>query len=246
VPATLQEAIDLARDHSPVLKRLAFEEAAALQDIESRRAVYLPQLALRLEHSYDNTTGVSSSDNRVMLVLEAQPGAGLSALSGVKAAIAQREAVRFERESALRDLQQQVELDWNELVAARIRLDNARQTRRMSANVFSSYARQYTAGRKTWIDVLNAVRETTQAELAVADMAAQVAAASLRLRLLTGSLLLANTTREHRPDAGDQAHATSNEGLNSDMRLVSAGNGINLRNTGHLISRSERVEGMPR
>lgn len=186
-PENRETTLEQAIGHSPTLRRLAFEEAAAGEDIASKRSAYLPQLAVRLERSSGGVGGLS--DTRAMLVLEAQPGAGLSALSGVDAAVARREAVRLSREAALRDLRERVAVDWNELVAARLRLDNARQARAMSAEVFDSYTRQYTTGRKTWIDVLNAVREATQAELAVADMAAQVAAAGLRLRLLTGGFI---------------------------------------------------------
>jgi len=187
VPANREAALDQAIAYSPALKRLAFEEAAADEDIASKRSAYMPQLAVRLEHSTGSTTGVTS-DSRALLVLEAQPGAGLSAISGVNAAIARREAVRQSSEAALRDLRERVNMDWNELVAARLRLDNARQARAMSTEVFESYARQYTTGRKTWIDVLNAVREATQSDFAVADADAQAAAAALRLRLLTGGL----------------------------------------------------------
>lgn len=187
VPANREAALDQALGYSPALRRLAFEEAAADEDIASKRSAYMPQLAVRLERSTGSTTGLTN-DSRALLVLEAQPGAGLSAISGVDAAIARREAVRQSREAALRDLRERVNMDWNDLVAARLRLDNARQARTMSAEVFESYARQYAAGRKTWIDVLNAVREATQSDLAVADAAAQAAAAALRLRLLTGGL----------------------------------------------------------
>ena len=185
-PENREAALERTISHSPTLRRLAFEEEAAGEDVASKRSAYMPQLAVRLERSSGGVAGLN--DTRALLVLEAQPGAGLSAMSGVDAAIARREAVRQARETALRDLRERVAVDWNELVAARLRLDNARQARAMSAEVFDSYTRQYTTGRKTWIDVLNAVREATQAELTVADMAAQVAAAGLRLRLLTGAL----------------------------------------------------------
>ena len=92
------------------------------------------------------------------------------------------------REAAERDMRERLTLDWNEWVAARLRLANAEQARAMSTQVFESYARQFTTGRKTWIDVLNAVREATQSELAVVDARAQMLAASLRLRALTGTL----------------------------------------------------------
>lgn len=186
-PASREVAMNQSIAYSPTLMRLAFEEAAADEDIASKRAAYMPQLAVRLEHSTGSSSEVTS-DSRALLVLEAQPGAGLSAISGVDAAVARREAVRQSREAALRDLRERVTVDWNELVAARIRLNNARQARATSAEVFESYARQYTAGRKTWIDVLNAVREATQSEFAVADATAQVAASTLRLQLLSGNL----------------------------------------------------------
>ena len=194
LPGSREKTLELATDYSPTLKRLAFEETAAQEDIALKRSAYMPQLSLRVEriNGTDYTMG-QTGGSRALLVLDAQPGAGLSALSGVSAAVARREALAQSREAALRDLRERVGLDWNELVASRLRLDNARQARSMSAEVFDSYTRQYTAGRKTWIDVLNAVREATQSEMAVADAAAQMAAAALRLRLLTGNLNIPGT-----------------------------------------------------
>ena len=189
-PASLEAALTQALAHSPTLRRLAFEEETANAEIASKRSAYMPQLVLRLENSAGQTSGIRAiSDNRAMLVLLAQPGAGLSAKSGVDAAIARREAARMARAAAERDVHERVTLDWNEWLAARLRLENAKQARAMSAEVFESYARQYTAGRKTWIDVLNAVREATQSELAAEDARAQMLAASLRLRALAGTLI---------------------------------------------------------
>ena len=183
-PANLDAAMTQALAHSPTLRRLAFEEETASAEIASKRSAYMPQLVLRVERS----AGGQTPDSRAMLVLLAQPGAGLSAKSGVDAAVARREAVRLAREAAERDMRERLTLDWNEWVAARLRLANADQARAMSTEVFESYARQFTTGRKTWIDVLNAVREATQSELAVDDARAQMLAASLRLRALTGTL----------------------------------------------------------
>ncbi len=117
---------------------------------------------------------------------------GLSAASGVDAAIARREAAR---EAAERDVRERVTLDWNEWVAVRLRLENASQSRAMSTEVFESYARQYVIGRKTWIDVLNAVREATQSEFALEDVQTQTLAVSLRLRAQTGTLNLLEGTK---------------------------------------------------
>jgi len=182
-PSSLDAALSQALGYSPTLRRLIYEEEAANADIDFKRSAYMPQLSLRLEKNTGQTQSSSA-----MLVLQAQPGAGLSAVSGVDAAIARREAARMAREAAERSTNERVTLDWNEWVAARLRQENAAQSRIMSTDVFESYTRQYVIGRKSWIDVLNAVREATLAQFALEDARAQVIAASLRLRAQAGTL----------------------------------------------------------
>ncbi|MEY4756813.1 MAG: hypothetical protein RJA34_1711 [Pseudomonadota bacterium] len=180
-PITLQSMLSLALNYSPTLHRLTEEEAAADADLASRRASVWPQVILRVEKQM----GVLA-DQRAMLVLTAQPGAGLSAAAGIDAAVARREAIRMGREAAVRDIQEQVAMDVDDMNAARERHANAGLSKSMASEVSESYARQYVAGRKTWIDVLNAVKETTQANLAVADAEAQSMAAFQRIQLRTG------------------------------------------------------------
>ena len=182
-PASREQAEQQARSYSPSLQRLAFEEAAANADIDVRRAAMLPTVAMRLERTMGTL-----AESRALVVLQAQPGAGLSARSGIEAAAARREAARQASETAQRDLAERITLDWNELQAARLRLENARQAQQMSAEVFASYTRQYVIGRKSWLDVLNAVREAAQSDFAVEDARAQAQGASLRLRAQTGTL----------------------------------------------------------
>jgi adhesin transport system outer membrane protein len=182
IPATLETAQRLALAASPTLRRLRHEEMAATADIDSSRSAYLPSVALRFEHS----TGTSvSDDSRAFLVLLAQPGAGFSAGSGVEAAIAQRETVRLTSVAAEREIRERIALDWNEWVAGRLRFEAAQNASEISSEVFDSYARQYVIGRKSWIDVLNAVRETLTSFFTLADARSQTFAAGLRLQTQT-------------------------------------------------------------
>ncbi len=174
-------------DYAPVLQRLSAEEGAAAAEISLRRAALMPRIGVRVER----TTG-PLADTRALLVVSVQPGAGLAANSAVHAARARRDAAHLAREATLRDLQAQVSVDWDDWQFAKQRLQTAQQSRAMSAEVFESYTRQYTTGRKTWIDVLNAVREVTQADFQMADAQAQVVAAALRLRLRSGALNIQN------------------------------------------------------
>ena len=186
-----QEALlEQAIAWSPLLRRLSFEEAAAKADIETKRAIYKPQVSLRFENSNsDSVNGISAYNaNRLMLVLEAQTGAGLSALSGVEAAVARQEAVQQQREGAIRDLRERIAIDWSELTTARLRLDNATRASKSARNVYESYTRQFTAGKKGWFEVLNMVREATQSDTAATDANAQMTGALLRLKLVSGNL----------------------------------------------------------
>ena len=192
LPASdIEAAVAAALAYSPTLRRLAFEEAAASADISSKRSAFMPQVVARLERNI----GQQVSDTRASLVLLAQPGAGLSAITGVDAALAKKEAAAMAREAAARDVRERVTLDWDEWMGAKQRLGNARLSRTMSTEVFASYTRQYVTGRKSWIDVLNAVREATQSEMALADALTQVSAAGLRLQALTGSLTTVNAQK---------------------------------------------------
>jgi adhesin transport system outer membrane protein len=184
-------AIDQAIGASVVLERLAFEEAAAQAEVEAKKAGILPQLSLRYENARASAplNGIPGySTSRVLLVVESQTGAGLSVLSGIEAASARRDSIRLQRETARRDLQERVAIDWDEWMAARNRLENARLASSNAKEVSESYTRQYTAGRKTWLDVLNTIRESTQSDVAVVDAYAQVTGALLRLRLETGNM----------------------------------------------------------
>lgn len=60
---------------------------------------------------YENTRGQGNSqlnDSRVLLVLDAQPGAGLSARSNVEAANARQLFALYDSEAALRDIREKI------------------------------------------------------------------------------------------------------------------------------------------
>jgi adhesin transport system outer membrane protein len=183
LPVSLDAAVARAVERSPVLDRLDRSALAAAEDVNARRSVLQPQVAVRLEKQFG-----TQADNRALVVLRAQPGAGLSAGSAVASAQRRVDEARLAREDAVRSLREQVESAWVQFVAAGERVEGSRQSVEMSRLVSESYARQYVAGRKSWIDVLNAVREATQSQFALADALAQSRAASLTLWLLSGSV----------------------------------------------------------
>lgn len=183
-PPELALVVFEALSSSPTLRRLNMESRQAELDIDVRKAAYQPQLLLRYQNSRIN--GVN--DQQGLLVLQAQPGAGLSAYSAVLASQARRDGARSAKEAAERDLRERATQLWREWASAHDRASNASEARSMAQDVSASYARQYTAGRKTWLDTLNAAREATQSELALIDNQSQALAARLKMLALMGQL----------------------------------------------------------
>ncbi len=154
-------------DLSPRLKRLRSERQQAEATVRERRVVLSPAVLLRLENVQGAPLVGSAvgSTHRALLVLQWQTGAGLSAVCEVT---------------------QQFESDGAQWTDARLRLDVARRLQGTVAEVADSYFRQYVAGRKSWLDMMNSVREVEQAELASVDVRYEAQAAALRLE--SGSL----------------------------------------------------------
>jgi adhesin transport system outer membrane protein len=177
--------IDAAQGWSPVLARLTHEVDAAEAEVGIKKSVYWPQLGVRYEK---NTGPTVYNVDRVMLTMDMQFGAGFSAVSGVNAARARWDAAKLERERVVRELAQQVALDWMDYTTARTRVDQAAKATLSANTVFDSYTRQYTAGRKSWLDVLNAVREASQSKGMLADAYAQMSGAGMRLLVMTGKI----------------------------------------------------------
>lgn len=187
-PKSLAMAVEEGISYSPVLKRLAADHQAAEADTAVKKAAVLPVVALRYDKSY--ASGTSQAD-KVLVVVDVNPGAGLSAWSNVDSAQAREQSVQENRDASVRDLQERLTLDFNDMVGSRERLELALQTLASSEAIYESYLRQYTIGKKSWLDVLNAIRETYQTALSVADLSAEMQAALLRLNLMTGHLPMA-------------------------------------------------------
>ena len=70
--------------------------------------------------------------------------------------------------------------------AATSRLDGSLAASGSAKRVMESYMRQFTSGRRTWLDVMNAVRETNSAEIDAVEARISAQSALTRLLLLTG------------------------------------------------------------
>jgi adhesin transport system outer membrane protein len=88
--------------------------------------------------------------------------------------------------TAYRDLRQTLQSDQEELINTRKRIAALEKAVEGSDLVLASYQRQFQAGRKTWQDLLNAVRELAQNQYALVDARAAMLGAMHRLQVRLG------------------------------------------------------------
>jgi adhesin transport system outer membrane protein len=186
----LEALIAQATVRSAALKRLEADIETARHETQQRRAALWPTLNLRAQHQRGNASaaGATTNDSRIMLVLEYTPGAGRSAAANIDAAEARIIGLRENLDAARRDLTETITTDYEEHLASSDRKRHFQRTIKASAEVLASYDRLFVAGKRNWLDVINAARELIQAQTALADVDAQQIAARARLRLHIGEM----------------------------------------------------------
>jgi adhesin transport system outer membrane protein len=198
--ATQLADADLARDEnavadiavraSPTVMRLEAEREAAEDSAALARNAMLPTLVLHVDRQYGRTAGSLDPGTRATIALEQSfgPGLGMATRAAADSASANVSASLHAIEAARRDLLSRVAGD---LAAMRLALEQE-ETARVSLEaltaVTQSYQRMFTAGRRTWLELLNAVRDQNDAHRAVLMARVQSSAAMLRVRVDMGDV----------------------------------------------------------
>lgn len=194
VEPSLGAALDGAQPAPPelhqVLNRIQLSPEIALaranvdlarDELAKAKAALLPTISLRLEHQ----SGVYR-DQRVGLVFQAGLQGGLSGLAGVNAARARIAAAEAAVDATEQDLLGNYQLEYTRFAAAGASLRNAELTAATGEEVLASYRRQFDAGKRAWLDLLNMVREAHATRQTQRDAAIDERAGRYRLGLLLG------------------------------------------------------------
>jgi adhesin transport system outer membrane protein len=174
-----------ARRYSPEHMQLVAQVVAADAGLDIARAQLMPQVALSYERKLGSLR-LGEDRDRLYLGMDMQTGPGLSYLSATQTSLARRQATLDAIEVHDRQLAQTISTTWSEIQALESQLQPARALLSSADEVVESYLRQFQVGKKTWLDLLNAQREKTNAHYALADLEYPRQLAQLQLLLLAG------------------------------------------------------------
>jgi len=181
--ASLQEQA-LETDPNLRLAQASYQSADAA--LREKRADLLPEVYLRLERQYGNfTTPGQPAQSRIFIGMTSRFGAGLSVFSEEQRAVAQAESTREDIQTQRRAVLEQVGVERVFLESFTARIAASRLGVAAAAELVDSYGRQYLAGRKTWVEVMNAQRELLQVRLQHIDIELARWVTTWRLALMT-------------------------------------------------------------
>ena len=188
---------DLAQLQSATLQRLLVQQSVLTYEQTITRASALPEVFVRAERQMGNHATLNTPTyNRVFVGLSASTGAGLGVMQQLAAQQERLQALQAEREATERQLREQIQTEWLMFSTASARRVALSRNEESNAQLSASYARQFDAGKKSWIDVMNAARELAQVQTQHADALASEIASAWRLRLLSQGLPSATLSLE--------------------------------------------------
>jgi adhesin transport system outer membrane protein len=183
---SLADLLERARAQDPTTEKLRAQARRQETLIAEQRAALSPEVYVRAERQFGNYSFRNAKpENRVFIGVSSQFGAGLSAFSNIRGARAQYEAALLEVDAQHRNVSEQVMADYALAKESDARLQALQASLDAAGDVAKSYDRQFLAGRKSWLDVMNAARELAQLETQIADMRAAQVVATWRLALFT-------------------------------------------------------------
>jgi adhesin transport system outer membrane protein len=170
---------DEAQAFDPSIRRLTAEIDVARAEYEATKASIWPRL--NGQYSYTDFYG-----SRVGVVARLQTQPGLSQFSQNESARLRVDAAMESRRQSVQQLGRQIDSDLIEYDAAKARASISTNASDTASRVALSYMRQFIAGRRSWLDVMNALREAVTAEIGKSDAEVTAMSASVRLLLRSG------------------------------------------------------------
>jgi len=184
-----QTLLERALAISPTVQKAKHQAQVQLAVVSERSADLQPEFYARLEHQYGNFSySTAVPETRMFVGVTSRLGAGLSSASNVQAARTQYEAAMAEIDVQSRLVTDQVSADQALAASAESRMASVQASLVSAKELSESYDRQFLAGRKSWLDVMNAARELAQTETLLADLMSTRVIVTWRLALSADGL----------------------------------------------------------
>ena len=174
--------VDIAT-RAPAVQIARSDVISAHNRLRTKEAERWPQLYVRVDKPVGNNYINANNSTVAFAGLSYTPGAGFANVVEAEA-LAKRIAKSDQGvDVAMKDAQETLQNDREEFLNAYAQISALEKSVAGSDMVLASFERQFQASRKTWLDLLNQVRELAQNEYALVDAQASLVGSRLRLEI---------------------------------------------------------------
>lgn len=174
---------------SAVVQQRLLEVDLAKAGAEVAFANMMPTLHAKVEQDIYTATqhGDIPQGTRIGVVLQGSvEGLGFSGWNRVKSSDARVDAAKKDVDSARNDARRQAQSLFTDYESLRMILESNKLLVKSTEETLSSFMRQYDAGRKSWVDVLNTQRELSDARMTLEQTRSSLMEMQLRLAIQLG------------------------------------------------------------
>ena len=180
-----------AEQQSPLVRELESQVEVLRIQADLRTSDLMPILSAQLDQDLyvANASGSEPRDTRIGLTLTGNlEGGGFANFGRIKAAEAMVNSAKREVDAARNEVRRRTQ----SLIADRQTYQRVSATNEMivlsTEETLESFLRQYDAGKKSWVDVLNTQRELGEARQSLVQIQTLLVETTLRLAAITGRL----------------------------------------------------------
>lgn len=174
-------AFNEASFYNPSVVKEAFQVESAKQEVKAQNATKYPTLYAEYKHTYDHDT--HEDDGQFYVGLSYDPGAGFSNFALTRASQARVNSLEQNKEAAQRQVMENIQVQYQQFASARSRELSLVSAVAGAQIVLDSYQRQFIAGRKSWLEVLNSVSELSDYQISLVSTRADILGSFYKLQV---------------------------------------------------------------
>lgn len=188
----IEDSIKRLLDFHPSLKKSLTQIETSKYELDNTEASIMPNLTLRFEHRkgdlYDDNYNKENDQDIVYLAFTATTNAGLSSFSEIAAAKIKINEIEYRKKTIEKELVDVLLSDYNNYEIAKSRIKVIKRSVDSAQNVLDSYTRLFLAGKKQWLDLVNASREVMQYKIELSKLYVSKNILSYKLALKNGQI----------------------------------------------------------
>jgi outer membrane protein len=194
-PASLAKALELAIKNNPSILEAVYKEQASDRAIAEAKGELLPTLNAEARYSWEfdtSTDDTRQDDMTVKLKLDIPLYQGGDVISRIRQAHYVNEQRHKELDHARNTITTEAVKAWEDLIAADVQTLAGREEIAAAAVALEGVKKEYIAGQRTMLDILDAESEILEANLSLIKVYAAKVVAHYSLLSTTGRLDITN------------------------------------------------------